>query len=124
MPHIAALPAHYHGKPHGDGHCVALVRALTDLPATSQWRRGEPVRGTDCEPGTAIATFDDSGRYANAMDNSSHAAILLGQHEDNSITVYDQWLNQPPHQRVIRNRDGLGYAVNDASRFYVIEVAA
>jgi hypothetical protein len=57
------------------------------------------------------------------MSGDSHAAILLAQHDDGSITVYDQWLNQPVHQRVIRNRDGRGDAVNDASRFHVIEVA-
>jgi hypothetical protein len=81
------------------------------------------VRGTDCTPGTAIATFDADGRYGNRVDQSSHAAILLGQHEDNSITVYDQWLGQAPHQRVIRNREGAGYAVNDASRYYAVEIA-
>lgn len=123
MPHIAAPPYRHEGKAYGDGHCVALVRSLTGLPATSHWRRGDPVHGASLEPGTVIATFDRNGRYANAMDQSSHAAVLLGQHDDGSITVYDQWLEQPPHQRVIRNRKGVGHAVNDASKYYTVEVA-
>jgi hypothetical protein len=103
---------------------VALVRALSSLPPTTHWRRGDPVQDNSLERGTVIATFDGSGRYGNRTDQSCHAAVLLAQHADGSITVFDQWLNQPPHQRVIRNRRGAGYAVNDASRYHVIEVAA
>lgn len=73
--------------------------------------------------GTAIATFDARGRYANSTSGDSHAAILLACHDDGSLTVVDQWVGQPVHQRVIRNRHGRGDACNDASRYYCIEIA-
>jgi hypothetical protein len=123
MPHIASLPSYYHGKAYGNGHCVALVCSLTGLPSTSHWRRGASVHSVTLEPGTAVATFDPDGRYGNHTDQSSHAAVLLGQHDDGSITVFDQWVGQSPHQRVIRNRQGAGKWVNDASRYYVIEIS-
>ena len=40
--------------------------------------------------GTAIATFDATGRYASLADGSSHAAIYLGQ-TPQGIMVIDQW---------------------------------
>lgn len=123
MPHLASLLDHYHGKPYGDGHCVALVRALSSLPATTHWRRGDPVSGSNLAPGTIVATFNHHGRYANDTGGASHAAVLLAEHEDGSITVFDQWLGQDPHQRVIRNRNGAGHAVDDSSRFYAVEIA-
>jgi hypothetical protein len=107
----------------GNGHCVALVREVAGLPPTAQWRRGDPVQGSsDLAPGTIVATFDDNGRYGNHIDGRSHAAVLLAVNDDGSLLVTDQWLNQPVHQRTIRNRKGGGDAVNDASRYYVIEV--
>jgi hypothetical protein len=42
---------------------------------------------------------------------------------DNGIWVWDQWQGQPVHERFINTRNGVGDAANDASRFYVIEVA-
>ena len=42
-------------------------------------------------PGTAIATFDENGRY------NGHAAIYLGQ-DGNGVRVLDQWN--------VRHRDG------------------
>ena len=115
--------ARYAGRVIGTGHCVAYVRDATGLPQTTAWRRGEKVQGGDHAPGTAIATFDPSGRYGNHEDGRSHAAILIAVHDDGSLTVWDQWLNQPVHQRVIRNRNGHGYPINDASAYHVIEVA-
>lgn len=123
MPHIASIPERHHGEAYGDGQCVALVRELAGLPPTAHWRRGDPVQDIAHEPGTAVATFDANGRYGNRTDQSCHAAVLLAQHDDGSITVLDQWQSQPPHQRVIRNRRGAGYAVNDSSRYFVIELA-
>jgi len=96
---------------------------VTGLPATASWRRGDPVQGADLQPGTAIATFDPNGTYGNHVDGRSHAAIFLASHTDGSIDVLDQWLGQAVHQRTIRNRRGAGDAVNDASRYYTIEVA-
>ena len=53
--------------------------------------------------GTAVATFNAAGRYANATDGSSHAAIFLAAGED-GMTVYDQWVDHPVAQRFIRPR--------------------
>ena len=71
------------GRSIGTGQCVALVQAAApEVGPTRGWSRGAPVRGNFAlQPGTAIATFDASGQYANARDGSSHAAIYLGQVE-------------------------------------------
>jgi hypothetical protein len=123
MPVLATDPHRHKGKPVGNGHCVAFVVECTDLGPSTTWRRGDPVVGSGAAPLTAIATFDPNGRYASRTDGSSHAAILLAEHSDGSITVLDQWLGQPVHERIIRNRAGSGDAANDASRFYVVEIA-
>ncbi len=71
--------------------------------------------------GTAIATFDSHGKYANSLDGTSHAAIYVSQ-DGTGITVWDQWSGQPVHQRVIRFRGGAPGVkpVNDGDAFYVI----
>ena len=123
MPFVASQPERYVGhKPIGTGHCVPLVREATGAPITTQWRRGDPVHGSNLAPGTAIASFDSNARYGNHVDGRSHAAILLAQYDDGSILVLDQWIGQEPAQRVIRHRSGQGDAANDASRFYVVEM--
>jgi hypothetical protein len=123
MPSVASQHERHAGHVVGSGQCVDYVRQVTGLPPTSHWRRGDPVQGADLVPGTAIATFDARGRYPNSMSGDSHAAILRAAHEDGSITVWDAWLGQPVHERVIRNRQGRGDAVNDSSRYYCIELA-
>lgn len=109
------------GKPVGTGHCVALVRESCGAPQTAEWKRGELVKDALCETGTAIATFDDNGKYGNHTDGRSHAAILIAL-DTNGLRVVDQWLGQPPHERLINFRGGnTGMHVNDGDRFYVIE---
>ena len=122
MPHLAHNHERHLGIPVGSGHCVALVRECAGLPPTVTWRRGDPVRGSDCAPGTVIATFDGDSSYGNHVDGRSHAAILLAARED-GLLVVDQWLGQPVHERVIRFRNGAGDAANDGDRFYIVEVA-
>jgi hypothetical protein len=110
----------YDGHVVGNGHCVAFVRQVTRLPATAAWRRGENVRAAaSVAPGTAIATFDADGRYGNHTDGRSHAAILIARHPD-GLLVWDQWLGQPVHQRVIRYQGGQGTAVNDGDQYHVV----
>jgi hypothetical protein len=105
----------------GTGQCVALVQKVARAPLTGSWKRGKKVKGELLLPeGTAIATFNASGKYANKMDGSSHAAIYVSQTAV-GIDVYDQWLGQPTHKRTIRFRNGSGTAVNDGDQFYVIE---
>ena len=110
------------GQAVPDGHCVALVRECSGLPATANWRRGALVKGSLFETGTCIATFDPNGRYGNHTDGRSHAAILLSENSD-GLLVCDQWLGQVCQQRVIRFRNGSGDAVNDGDKFYSIELA-
>lgn len=92
----------YLGQAVGTGQCVALVQAADPgIGPTRNWAEGATVQGNAGLPvGTAIATFDGSGRYANALDGSSHAAIYLGQNAQGLI-VEDQWAGQVAHQRVI-----------------------
>ncbi|HEY2617840.1 MAG TPA: BPSL0067 family protein [Acetobacteraceae bacterium] len=121
MPHRADMPARYHGKVVGDGHCVALLREVGGLPPTSRWRRGVPARGGDLAPGTLIATFDHEGRYTNRTDGTAHAAVLIAETEQ-GLLVWDQWLGQPVHQRTIRFRGNTGDPVNNGDSFHAIEL--
>ena len=91
--YVAQNPQQWAGQRSvGTGECVPLVQKATGAPLTRQWRAGIPVQGnTAIRPGTAIATFDDNGRY------NGHAAIYLGQ-DGSGVRVVDQWNN--------RGRDG------------------
>ena len=110
------------GKAVSTGHCVPLVRESCGAPHTSQWKRGALVRETECDEGTAIATFDSNGTYGNHTDGRSHAAILIAVNSD-GLLVADQWIGQAPQQRVIRYKGGNDPkgAANDGDMFYVIE---
>jgi hypothetical protein len=122
MPFVATRPERYKGRVVGDGHCVVYVQTCTIIPHTSAWRRGDPVRGSSCAPDTAIATFGSTGKYENKMDGSSHAAIYISQN-DEGIRVWDQWVGQPVHERLIRFRGKTDKAVNDGDAYHVIELA-
>lgn len=111
------------GKIVDNGQCVRYLQVAAKVPHTSTWRCGERVLdAADIEPGTAIATFNASGKYANATNGSSHAAFFLAK-QDGGLLVSDQWKGQPVHERVIRDKGGAGTANNDASRFYIVETA-
>jgi hypothetical protein len=120
----AEHPDDYDGRVVGDGHCVAFVQAAAGAPRTAEWRRGVHVRSnTGNLSHQAIATFDADGRYGNHRDGRSHAAILIARRED-GLLVWDQWVGQPVHQRLIRYRAGQGNPVNDGDAFHVITAAA
>jgi len=117
---IAKNPHQGLGEVLANGHCLRHVQIVAGVTHSSTLRRGQHVRGSGCAPGTVIGTFDADDRYANATDGSSHVAIFLAETEE-GLRVIDQWVGQPVHERLIRFRDGEGSAVNDGSRFYVVE---
>ena len=46
--------------------CVEFIRQATSAPETSKWTRGRLVKSFksgELKRGTAIATFDDNGKY-------------------------------------------------------------
>ena len=111
-----------------NGHCVMLVLdAVPTLGNTVHWARGAHVYGnTSLEPGTPIATFEDSGVYGNRRRGRSHAALYLDQDEE-GIYVIDQWRptrksrGQRPKQRFIPWSGGRGTApANLGVSYYVI----
>lgn len=112
--------ARYIGRSTGSGQCVALVQAASpSIGPTRTWTCGAAVQGnTGLQPGTAIATFDSSARYANATDGSSHAAIYLGQNE-RGIQVVDQWAGSVAAVRTIPWSNPSRKAANTGSAFHV-----
>ncbi len=111
----------YVGRSVGSGQCVALVRAAQPaLGPSSTWSAGAPVQGNaTLQPGTPIATFDPSSRYANNTDGSSHAAIYLGQ-DSKGVQVLDQWLGSAAAVRTIPWTNPGATAANTGSAFRVV----
>lgn len=110
------------GRSVGSGQCVALVRAaLPALGPSSTWAAGGPVQGnTALQPGTPIATFDPSNRYANATDGSSHAAIYLGQ-DAHGLQVLDQWAGSSAAVRTIPWTNSGAAPANTGAAFRVVQ---
>lgn len=132
MPYVASSPRTFLGTSVGNGQCVAFARAAAAIGHTQTWKRGVQVRGATIIPGTAIATFDQNGKYENDTPGRSHAAIYLGQ-DAVGILVLDQWVQrsrmpdgtmkeqvQPVHERRIRFQPN-AKAVNDGRNYYVID---
>lgn len=111
-------PSKHAGKIIGDGQCVAFVRSCSGAPPSSQWREGSRVRGAGLSSGTAIATFVN-GKYPDE-NTGQHAAIYIKQ-DTMGIEVWDQWVGQPVHKRVIQFKGGQGSRSNDGDAFSVIE---
>ncbi len=121
---------------NGQTHCAVFVQGVTGLPNTTLWKKGRRV--IDAKPGeilrgTAIATFDDDGKYPTVdcpKDMKQykggacgrHAAIYIS-HSENGINVYDQWAGSGGvHKRLIHAAKTPGSKrVNEASFYYTIE---
>jgi hypothetical protein len=72
------------------------------------------------QKGTAIATFDATGKYPN-KSTGNHAAIYISQ-DVVGILVYDQWVAQGAvKERRIRFKNGVGSPSNDGDAFSVID---
>ncbi len=114
----------YIGRSVGTGQCVALVKAANpSLGPASGWVPGASVLGnTTLAPGTPIATFDSSNRYANATDGSSHAAIYLGQ-DQHGMLVMDQWAGSSAAVRTIPWSNPGSTPANTGSAFRVVRPA-
>ncbi|GAB3407112.1 BPSL0067 family protein [Massilia agilis] len=133
MSYVAINPRKFEDTSVGSGQCVAFVQAATQVGPTRNWTRGKLVMGANLPVGTAIATFDEQGRYANDTHGRSHAAIYLGQTAV-GIRVLDQWSHrkkQPdgtvkvvPHmvqERTIYFQPQSLKEVDDGRKYYVIE---
>lgn len=108
----------------GNTECVTFVQKATGAPVTALWKKGVKVgeaKSGGIVRGTAIATFDDKGKYPTDADGQ-HAAVYL-YHDASGITVLDQWRAQGGvKQRVIRfNNQTATSRSNQAETFYVIE---
>jgi len=104
--------------------CVAFIQQVTSAPSTTLWIPGKKVK--DAKPGeilrgTVIATFDSKKKYPSDQ-LGKHAAIYLS-HNNESITVLDQWADQGEvKQRYIHfNRPKGTRRSNDGDTFFVVE---
>src|SRR5262249_40181037 len=86
--------------------CVALTRHFAKLPCTDCWRAGPKVLGSDTPAGTAIATFDNNGRYPQDDDVPKNSGIYLGTNfrdlQPNSFVFLDQWPGHMAQARVLK----------------------
>jgi hypothetical protein len=110
------------GSGENVGQCAAGVQELFEkannpLKKTNTWKKGELVRGNKNIPkGTAIATFDNNGKYW------THAAVYEGQNQK-GIQVWDQWVGHAWSKRTINFNDDPNNYVdpsNDGNCFYTI----
>jgi len=126
MSYCCPNAATYEGKPLiGNAQCAVLVERLANAPATALWHKGRNVRrNLSIQPGTAIATFDATGRYPNTWTNN-HAALYLSQ-DIMGIWVIEQYVGlekiQKRHIRFMNG--GVPYhhnVANDGDAYSVIE---
>ncbi|MDB5247038.1 MAG: uncharacterized protein JWQ40_1432 [Segetibacter sp.] len=117
----------------GNTECAVFIRKAAKAPLVSLWRKGKKVLDAkfgEIPRGTAIATFDDFGKYP-TDSKGKHAAIYLSHNpETKTIDVLDQWNGLGKvDKRTIRfwkNKNemvnGRPYRrSNDSDTFYVIE---
>ncbi|NVD97537.1 BPSL0067 family protein [Massilia sp. BJB1822] len=118
---ISARESYVNAK--GNTECVECVRQTTAAPATFRWHPGQHVQEAklgQIARGTAIATFDDKGRYPND-GKGRHAAIYLS-HDKTGIVVLDQWNSKGKvSRRTIRFNTKSYSRSNEGTTFYVIE---
>jgi hypothetical protein len=107
----------------GNTECVEFVRQATGAPQTVLWKKGAMVFGASLSSitrGTAIATFNDSGKYP-IDGKGKHAAIYLS-HDSLGIRVLDQWNKQGEVlERIIYFSSPSIPRSNAGKSFYVIE---
>ncbi len=79
-----------------DGQCVALIRSVTKIPATGNWKRGvnvmNPGAGKIVVPGMVIARFQWSPNAGRYVYNGGHTMLFGGyrsQSAGGGIMAYD-----------------------------------
>ncbi|GEM_PF-313143 len=120
---VASNPEQFKGQEWDDGsgnfpgECVSFVKRAAGTPVTRDWRKGEAVKGaTNLQRGTAIATFNQDGKYPTGND-PKHAAIYLSQNEV-GLLVLDQWKGHPVDERTLEfDKDD---PINGGNHMFVI----
>lgn len=117
-PYREKPPESEQGAPSFSGQCVSFpCKVCPTLPVgTRNWTKGKRVKGdTTIARGTAIATFDDNGRF------NGHAAIYENQ-TATAINCVDQWVSGKGKAIGARllTFGGRGHS-NDGDGFYVID---
>lgn len=109
--------------PFGNGECVALPQAVTNVGHTIHWYPGSRVVDLSyLNEGSVIANFvfkRSRGRFPNK--HGYHAAIFVGfaarnmtTGERSGIYVMDQWVGRSVRQRMIR-----AYTEAEAKRYHI-----
>ena len=89
---------------NGAAQCVELIKqTVGNNVSTSTWRQG-PLVDKNTPPGTAIANFNNHGKFDD-QDTGQHAALLaVGKNPLGEIIVVDQWKTlHTVHERTILN---------------------
>ena len=106
----------------GNTECVEFVRQVTGAPKSELWKRGISVKDAklgEILRGTAIATFDDNGKYP-VDGQGKHAAIFLSK-SPAGIQVLDQWDSQGEVLPRTIKFSHPGKRSNNGDTFYVVE---
>ena len=102
--------------------CVGLVKYYSRSGPAFGWSKGADVMTSPLlAKGTAIATFNAKGKYANAAAGN-HACFFL-RFVAGGIEVLEQHVRPNPdmiQKRVILQHGGKGSASNDADAYSVI----
>src|SRR5208283_3766695 len=111
----------YLGQSVGSGQCAVLVEAADpSVGLTATWVQGASVQGnTSLAPGTIIATFGPNGTYTGLQDGSAHAAVYLGQN-DQDIQVMDQWAGHAAGTTTIPWNSSASFPISSGSNDFVV----
>jgi RHS repeat-associated protein len=104
-----------------NGQCVDLTKKFSgmgDVSAEHHWYQGEKVSDAkDIKPGTAIASFNDKGRFPS--ESGWNSGIYLGKGTNGTIWILDQWPGHPPEPRpILVNNNAL--PANNSAAYSVI----
>lgn len=91
---------------------------MGDVSAGHQWYPGEKVSDAkNLKRGTAIANFNDKGRFPNKHEWNS--GIYLGRGVNGSIWILDQWPGHSPAPREV-HLDNRMFPADNAGAYSVI----